>query len=60
MAICRELDHFIRSVAGGTAPLVGGEDGIKALALADAALQSHRTGRPVTFVLSRLSPASRY
>jgi myo-inositol 2-dehydrogenase/D-chiro-inositol 1-dehydrogenase len=43
----RELDHFIRAVADGTAPPVGGEDGVKALALADAALQSSKTGRPV-------------
>jgi myo-inositol 2-dehydrogenase/D-chiro-inositol 1-dehydrogenase len=43
----RELDHFIGAVADGTAPLVGGDDGIRALALADAALESHRTGRPV-------------
>jgi myo-inositol 2-dehydrogenase/D-chiro-inositol 1-dehydrogenase len=43
----RELDHFIEAVAGGTAPLVGGEDGVRALALADAALESHRTRRAV-------------
>jgi len=43
----RELGHFIDAVAAGTAPLVGGEDGIKALALADAALESYRTGHPV-------------
>lgn len=43
----RELDHFIRSIADRAAPLVGGEDGVKALALADAALESHRTSRPV-------------
>jgi predicted dehydrogenase len=28
-------------------PLVGGSDGVKALALADAALESMRTGRAV-------------
>jgi myo-inositol 2-dehydrogenase/D-chiro-inositol 1-dehydrogenase len=43
----RELDHFIRAVADGTAPLVGGEDGVRALALADAAVKSQRTGRAV-------------
>ena len=43
----RELGHFIDAVAAGTAPLVGGEDGIKALALADAALESYRTGHPI-------------
>jgi myo-inositol 2-dehydrogenase / D-chiro-inositol 1-dehydrogenase len=39
----RELDHFIDVVASGVKPLVGDEDGIKALELADAALQSLRT-----------------
>jgi myo-inositol 2-dehydrogenase/D-chiro-inositol 1-dehydrogenase len=43
----RELDHFIGAIASGRAPLVGGDDGIKALAIADAALQSLRTGRAV-------------
>jgi myo-inositol 2-dehydrogenase/D-chiro-inositol 1-dehydrogenase len=43
----RELDHFIAAVAGGAAPLVGGKDGVRALALADAASESARTGRPV-------------
>ncbi len=43
----RELDHFIGAIASGAAPLVGGSDGVKALALADAALESLRTGRAV-------------
>jgi len=43
----RELDHFVTAVAGGTAPLVGAKEGIRALALADAAAESARTGRPV-------------
>jgi myo-inositol 2-dehydrogenase/D-chiro-inositol 1-dehydrogenase len=43
----RELDHFIGAIASGAMPLVGGDDGVKALALADAALESFRTGRPV-------------
>jgi myo-inositol 2-dehydrogenase/D-chiro-inositol 1-dehydrogenase len=43
----RELDHFIGAVADGTAPLVGGDDGIRGLALADAAAESYRTGRAV-------------
>jgi myo-inositol 2-dehydrogenase/D-chiro-inositol 1-dehydrogenase len=43
----RELDHFIGAVADGTAPLVGGDDGVRALALADAAVESQRTGRAV-------------
>jgi myo-inositol 2-dehydrogenase/D-chiro-inositol 1-dehydrogenase len=43
----RELDHFIQSVARGAAPLVGSAEGIRALALADAADQSARTGQVV-------------
>jgi myo-inositol 2-dehydrogenase/D-chiro-inositol 1-dehydrogenase len=43
----RELDHFIGAVSKGTAPLVGGDDGIRGLALADAAAESQRTGRAV-------------
>ncbi|MBV9018718.1 MAG: inositol 2-dehydrogenase [Alphaproteobacteria bacterium] len=43
----RELDHFVASVAGGAGPLVGGRDGVRALALADAASESARSGRPV-------------
>ena len=40
----RELDHFIAAIGKGAAPLVGGDDGVKALALADAALESFQTG----------------
>ena len=43
----RELDHFIGAIASRAAPLVGGGDGVKALALADAALESLRTGSAV-------------
>ena len=43
----RELDHFIAALDGGGAPSVGGADGVNALALAEAALQSARSGRPV-------------
>jgi myo-inositol 2-dehydrogenase / D-chiro-inositol 1-dehydrogenase len=43
----RELDHFIQSVARGATPQVGGAEGIRALALADAADQSARTGQVV-------------
>jgi myo-inositol 2-dehydrogenase/D-chiro-inositol 1-dehydrogenase len=42
-----ELDHFIDALARGTPPLPGGSDGVKALALADAALQSLRTRRAI-------------
>jgi myo-inositol 2-dehydrogenase/D-chiro-inositol 1-dehydrogenase len=42
-----ELAHFIDAIEGGTTPLTGGDDGVKALALADAALEASRTGRAV-------------
>jgi myo-inositol 2-dehydrogenase/D-chiro-inositol 1-dehydrogenase len=42
-----ELAHFIDAVASGAIPLTGGDDGVKALALADAALEASRTGRAV-------------
>ena len=44
----RELDHFIAALASGEAPLPGGQDGLRALVLADAAAESARSGRPVT------------
>jgi len=41
------LDHFAAVVRHGTAPLITAEDGYRALALADAALRSAKTGQPV-------------
>jgi myo-inositol 2-dehydrogenase/D-chiro-inositol 1-dehydrogenase len=43
----RELDHFVEALTRGTPPLPGGSDGVKALALADAALQSLQTRRAI-------------
>ena len=43
----RELDHFITAVSSGGAPLVGAKEGIRALALADAAVESARSGHAV-------------
>jgi myo-inositol 2-dehydrogenase/D-chiro-inositol 1-dehydrogenase len=43
----RELDHFVGALTRGAPPSPGGSDGVKALALADAALQSLATGRAV-------------
>jgi myo-inositol 2-dehydrogenase/D-chiro-inositol 1-dehydrogenase len=42
-----EMAHFAEVLAGA-APRVGYDDGLAALALADAAAESVRTGRPVT------------
>jgi myo-inositol 2-dehydrogenase/D-chiro-inositol 1-dehydrogenase len=43
----RELDDFIDAVLEGRAPRAGGEDGKRALLLADAAWESVKTGAPV-------------
>jgi myo-inositol 2-dehydrogenase/D-chiro-inositol 1-dehydrogenase len=42
-----ELDHFAACLEQGKAPSPSGEDGRRALALADAAVESLRTGRAV-------------
>ena len=44
----REMDHFA-DILDGAAPLVGYADGVAALALAEAATHSARTGEVVTF-----------
>jgi myo-inositol 2-dehydrogenase / D-chiro-inositol 1-dehydrogenase len=46
-AYLAEIDHFVDCVEKGTAPLAGYRDGREALRLADAALESMRTGRTV-------------
>ena len=47
-AYAAELDHFADCVASGEAPSPSGSDGRQALALADAAVTSLKTGRAVT------------
>ena len=42
-----ELDAFVTAVAAGQAPKPDGEDGLKALLLADAATRSAQTGQVV-------------
>lgn len=42
-----ELDAFLRAAAGGGEASPTGQDGLRALLLADAATESARTGRPV-------------
>jgi myo-inositol 2-dehydrogenase / D-chiro-inositol 1-dehydrogenase len=44
----RELDHFIDALENRRAPMVTGADGVRALALAEAALESSKTGRAVS------------
>ncbi len=42
-----ELTHFVQSLQNGTAPATNEQDGLAALRLADAAVQSLKTGLPV-------------
>jgi myo-inositol 2-dehydrogenase / D-chiro-inositol 1-dehydrogenase len=42
-----ELDHFVGAPSRNTPPQPGGSDGVNALMLADAALQSLRTDQAV-------------
>ena len=43
-----ELDHFIDALEHKRAPMVTGSDGVRALVLAEAALESSRTGKAVS------------
>ncbi len=43
----RELDHFIAAVAAKTAPATTGADGLRALMLADACVESAKSGMAV-------------
>lgn len=42
-----ELSHFLKCIKGEEKPMITGEDGLKALKIAEAALKSSRTGRLV-------------
>lgn len=42
-----ELDHFLESLQRGTPPSVGAEDGLRSILLAEAAMESLRTGKAV-------------
>ena len=43
-----ELDHFVAALQAGAAPTPGLKDGLQALRLAEAGIESARTGAPVT------------
>lgn len=43
-----EIDAFVQMMANGTPPLPSGQDGLAALAIADAATQSAKTGQEVS------------
>lgn len=46
-AYVREVRDFVQTVLAGRAPRITGEDGWRAVAIAEAALQSHQQSRPV-------------
>jgi myo-inositol 2-dehydrogenase/D-chiro-inositol 1-dehydrogenase len=46
----REMEHFVECLKVGVPPLVTGSDGLEALRLAEAALESLRTQRPVSLL----------
>ncbi len=46
-AFRRELEEFHHSVVTGTAPATPGRDGLADIALCEAIIECHRTGRPV-------------
>jgi UDP-N-acetylglucosamine 3-dehydrogenase len=48
----QELQHFIDCCETGATPMVTPEDGMKAVEVSMAALESIRTGRPVTLPLA--------
>ncbi len=43
-----ELTHFVEAVSTGVEPKPGGEDGLRALVLADAAVESMRSGKRIS------------
>ncbi len=47
-AYAAEIAHFVECVQNGNTPLASFQDGLEALALADAAVESLRSGRTVT------------
>ena len=51
-----EIREFVEAIQGGTTPRVTFEDGIIALALAEAANESLRTGQAVPFSASEILP----
>ena len=46
-AYAAEIEHFVNCVSNGSQPRTGGHDGLMSLALAEAALESVRTGSAV-------------
>jgi len=45
--LLRELDSFVNSILNDESPEVSGEDGLRALEISEAAIQSAKSGKPV-------------
>lgn len=57
-AYLAEVQDFVQSILNDRAPSVSGEDGLRALAIAVAAENSHRQSKPVRVTLGQVSPSS--
>jgi len=58
-AYVEELRDFVKNILDGRAPRVSGDDGLKALAIAVAAEESHKRSKPVAVTPDTANPASR-
>jgi inositol 2-dehydrogenase len=58
-AYLEEVRDFVKNILDGRAPRVSGDDGLKALAIAVAAEQSHKQSKPVAVMQDAVNPASR-
>jgi scyllo-inositol 2-dehydrogenase (NAD+) len=58
-AYLEELRDFVKNILDGRAPRVSGDDGLKALAIAVAAEESHKQSKPVAVTADAVNPASR-
>jgi inositol 2-dehydrogenase len=58
-AYLEEVRDFVKNILDGRAPSVSGDDGLKALAIAVAAEESHKQSRPVAVTQDVVNPASR-
>ena len=58
-AYLEEVRDFVNNILDGRAPRVSGEDGLKALAIAVAAEESHRESKPVEVTEEPANPASK-
>jgi scyllo-inositol 2-dehydrogenase (NAD+) len=58
-AYLAEVRDFVQTMLKGEAPRITGEDGLKALAIAVAAEESHKQGRPMAVSAQPVSSAAR-